>query len=162
MLENFNEDKRKKTWIKIRVCSLLSPIFLRCSRIFDFILDGVYLNNYLQKGSIILVIVMALIITNLNIYSFMGNYQTSSQAIIANKDHQFLYSKNEKPFYLEAVVGVVGLGIVAAVFLVARATIAVSPSAAVLALAATAGVLSSDSFVDNNNFAKKDFSQFDN
>ena len=47
-----------------------------------------YLNNYFQKGIIVLVVAMLLTITNMRVYSAIGSYQISSPAItVNNKKH---------------------------------------------------------------------------
>ena len=44
-----------------------------------------YKNNHFQKGISILIVFMLLAIPNIHIYSEIGSYQTSSSAITANK-----------------------------------------------------------------------------
>ena len=51
------------------------------------------LNNYFQKATAILVVFMLLVIPNLHVYSSIGSYQTDSPAVIANK--AFIMTKPE-------------------------------------------------------------------
>ena len=110
-----------------------------------------HFKNHFQNLCITLVVIMIMVIPNLHVYSSMGNYQLSSQAIIANNDYKKCPKPIEKPSVL---IGGVGVG-------VSIGTIMVFATA--LALANLAGVSLSNVFLKNNqDYTMYDFSQFDN
>ena len=110
-----------------------------------------HFKNHFQKVSIALVVIMIMVIPNLHVYSSMGNYQLSSQAIIANNDYEKCSKSIEKP---SALLGGLGLGF-------SVGTIVVLASS--LALAVAIGASLGNVFLKNNqDYAAYDFSQFDN
>ena len=113
-----------------------------------------YSNNYFQKGMLILVVVMLITIPNMRMYSLVGLYQTSSQAITSNNSNG-----NKRHFGVEkknwTVVGLPIMGIMV--------IIGVAGVAGVVAAAVT--FYGKSSLTCNNidpNYIKYDFSQFDN
>ena len=112
--------------------------------------------NFFQKGVIILVATMLLTIPSLRVYSFVGSYQLSSQAINANNYYNI---HTEKDFFnLPAVIAVTAtIGI-----LVASAVVSVSISQLDNDYAPFIinPVLEHNSL--NENYTKNDFSKFDN
>ena len=111
-----------------------------------------HLNNYLQKGVVILIATMLLVIPNMNVYSSIGNYETSSSAIIANNDQEHPKKINDRPFFPAfALVGII-IG----------AVVAGSVGAVVGTELASEFGSSQPSYVVDENYVKYDFSQFDN
>ena len=120
-------------------------------------------NNYFQKGVVILVATMLLTIQSLRVYSSVGSYQLSSQAVDANNYYN-IHTEKKGFRNLPAVASVVLTG----------AIIIVSIAASV-----SVSQLNDEDYVDyeygdfiinpalehnslNENYAKYDFSEFDN
>ena len=118
------------------------------------------MKNNIQRGIIVLIIAMLIAIPNLRVYSFVGNYKTSSSAITANNYYRKYSTRVEKPSVL--VTGMGSLAIVASAISVAfilSGTIAVAVANAIM----DDGIQPNDSIIKNDqNYAKYDFSQFDN
>ena len=111
----------------------------------------IHFKNHFQNLCITLVVIMIMVIPNLHVYSSIGNYQISSQAIIANNDYKKCSKPIEKPSVL---IGGLGWGF-------SIGTVAVFATA--FALANLAGVSLSNVFLKNNqDYTMYDFSQFDN
>ena len=111
------------------------------------------LKRHFQKGVIILVTTMLLTIPNMRVYSLVGLYQTSSQAITSNNSNG-----NKRHFGVEnknwTVVGISIMG----VLIVGVACVAGAVAAALI-------VHGDPPFICKNidpNYIKYDFSQFDN
>ena len=112
-------------------------------------------NNYFQKIALALVASILVLIPNLNVYSSVGSYRTSSPGISAN-NHFLLSDENDPPN--------VSIAPIAAIAIVAAS----------LASAAVAGLLVSIAVkgkgpefypknkIINPNYKKYDFSEFDN
>ena len=71
-----------------------------------------HLSNYFQKGAVILVIVIALIIPNMRVYSFVGKYEVSSFAIAANNHYSQNSPQVEKPIIAPAIVFVLLVAVI--------------------------------------------------
>ena len=111
-----------------------------------------HLNNHVQKGAIILVTAMLLSAPNLYVYSSVGNYQTSSSAITANNYYPKLTHGVEKPSFPGLIdmvafggiiIGVMGVAVIAS----SRFT-SIQPTFLYIVI--------------DDNYAKHDFSEFDN
>ena len=111
-----------------------------------------HFKNHFQNLCITLVVIMIIVIPNLHVYSSIGNYQISSQAIIANNDYKKCSKPIEKPSVL---IGGMGVG-------VSVGTIMVLATALALANVAASTSLNSVFLKNNQNYATYDFSQFDN
>ena len=109
-----------------------------------------HFKNHFQKVCIALVVIMIMVIPNLHVYSSIGNYQISSQAITANNDYKKCSKPIEKPSVL---IGGLGWGFVG--------TVAVFASALALTIAVSTS-LNSVFLKNNQDYAAYDFSQFDN
>ena len=113
-----------------------------------------HLNNYFQKGAIIFVIVMLIIIPNLHVCSSIGSYQTSSPAITVI--NTLFHQPSDNP--IDPRFGVV-------TFLIAVGVLAI---AGVSGVALSVLTSSSKASVDNQpnyfneTYRKYDFSGFDN
>ena len=108
-----------------------------------------YLNYHFQKGIVVLVATMLLTIPNMKVYSSIGSYQTSSKAITVNNsyhDHS-LNPLKDRPFFLLSICGSSLIDVALVGYFVA-------------ALVVNLG--SVDTRFPNENYAKYDFSQFDN
>ena len=70
-----------------------------------------HLSNYFQKAAVILVIVIALIIPNMRVYSFVGKYEVSSSAIAANNHYSQNSLQVEKPI-APAIVSVLLVAVI--------------------------------------------------
>ena len=114
-----------------------------------------YLINHFKKVLIIFIVVMLLIIPNMRVYSFVGRYETSSQAITANSYYNSLLDSHEKTVCCWP--GAVGFG----VFAVLAITVIVA-GIAIKAIEDDHGgkALLYNSF--DENYTKYDFSDFDN
>ena len=80
----------------------------------------------LQKSLVVLVVAMLLAIPNMQVYSFIGSYQTSSQAIKANNRYPLQNRMVEKPIFpvyaFYGLAAIVGLGsVVAGAVFIAKA-----------------------------------------
>ena len=108
--------------------------------------------NHFQNLCIALVVIMIMVIPNLHVYSSMGNYQLSSQAITANND----YKKYSKPIGRpSALIGGLGLGFSVGTIMILASALALTKVAI--------GVSINNVFLKNNqDYAAYDFSQFDN
>ena len=115
-------------------------------------------NNYFQKGVIILVATMLLTIPSLRVYSFVGSYQLLSQAINANNYYN-IHAEKKGFRNLPAIVAVtLTVGIIVASAVVSAAvssSIDESYAPFIINLALEPNPL-------NENYAKHDFSEFDN
>ena len=111
------------------------------------------LNNHFQKA-LVFIIVLLIIISNMRTYSVVGNYQTvSSWAIKANENHE-LQKISPKKSYLIFAAHAYALGfdlVILTVF-------------AVGVVLATGLTMPNDKPLNyfNKNYAKHDFSKFDN
>ena len=114
-------------------------------------------NNYFQKGVIILVATMLLTIPSLRVYSSVGSYQLSSQAVNANNYYNIHAEKK-------------GFRNIPALL-----SIALTGGIVIVSVAASVSVSQlDDDYGDfiitpalepnpiNKNYAKHDFSEFDN
>ena len=117
-----------------------------------------HFKNHFQKVCVALVVIMIAVIPNLHVYSSMGNYQLSSQAIIANNDYKKCSKPIEKPSVLIGGFGtgpIVSIAVAASLFAVAIASTVV--------FAAVASIEYNSAFIKNDrNYSKYNFSQFDN
>ena len=123
------------------------------------------LTNHSKKGIIILVLVILVVISNMDVYSIFGNYQTSSPAIKANNLYhptKYSYSK-DKPILL----GLFSLGeiVLASIAIGGLVVLALGVSGGVLGLAFSSQ--DGKTFLSPHNtisesYMKYDFSQFDN
>ena len=111
-----------------------------------------HFKNHFQKLCIALVVIMITVIPNLHVYSSMGNYQLSSQAIIANNDYKKCSKPIEKP---SALIGGLGWGF-------SVGTVVVVASLAAVAVVAIGASLSNVFLKNNQDYTMYDFSQFDN
>ena len=111
-----------------------------------------HFKNHFQKVCVALVVIMITVIPNLHVYSSMGNYQLSSQAITANNDYKKCSKPIEKPSVL---IGGVGWGF-------SVGTIVIVASAVALTKVAIGASLSNVFLKNNQDYATYDFSQFDN
>ena len=123
--------------------------FFRCSRIFDFILDGVYL----QKGIIVLVIAMLLTIPNMHMYSFVGSYQTLSPALTANTNYKFSHSIEKPEFPAFGIITLFGVVIASGIALI---SVALDDDHSIFATPTLPSKIIDENHVEYN------FSQFDN
>ena len=123
-------------------------------------------SNYFQKikwknCAILTVVAMLLTITNLNVYSFIGTYTTSSSAIMAINEREFSHSI-EKPnalFFASVAAfafasGFSAANVLSAVFL------GVLPAAALFR--PNDQLIEKMSLFNDNDYSKYDFSEFDN
>ena len=110
---------------------------------------------------------MLLTITNLNVYSFVGSYTTSSLAIITMDEHEFSHSI-EKPNALifASCFGFVALGIAHfGLTTIQAATILVTVGIVVAAAMAHPNDhfhIEKTLLFNGNDYSKYDFSEFDN
>ena len=102
-------------------------------------------NHLLQKAAIALVVAMCLAIPNLNVYSFFGNYGTASQSITINESHVQVQAIRQKKGVSTISKGV---GLISAFY-------------GVLTLVSGHKAQTNYALADSN-YAKYDFSQFDN
>ena len=108
---------------------------------------------------------MLLTITNLNVYSFVGSYTTSSLAIITMDEHEFSHSI-EKPNalfaagFVAAEMAHYGLATFQAVALLVTAGIIVA--AAAMAHPNDHFHIEKTLLFNGNDYSKYDFSEFDN
>ena len=121
--------------------------------------------NYFQKikwknCAILTVVAMLLTITNLNIYSFIGTYTTSSPAIMAINEREFSHSIEEPNALAFASVsafafaaGLSAANVLAVVFLGAAAAALFCPNDQ---------LIEKMSLFNDNDYSKYDFSEFDN
>ena len=109
--------------------------------------------NHFQKGVIVFVALMILTIPNLHIHSFIGSYQTSSSAITANNTYKYFLPKSEPTVLIIEQVALMG----AVVVLIGLAVIGGTVAAAVLGVQKGSIAKNIDA-----NYAKHDFSKFDN
>ena len=112
-------------------------------------------NNYFQKGVIILVATMLLTIPSLRVYSSVGSYQLSSQAVDAN--NYYIHTEKKGFRNLPAVAAVALTGAIVIVSITASISMSTLEQM--------------DSFIINpalepnplnKKYAKHDFSEFDN
>ena len=114
-----------------------------------------YLINHFKKVLIIFIVIMLLIIPNMHVYSFIGRYETSSQAITANSYYNSLLDSHEKTVCCWP--GAVGLG--------AFAVLAIATIVAGIAIKAIEDHGGNKALLYNSfdeNYTKYDFSYFDN
>ena len=103
-------------------------------------------NHLLQKVAIALVVAMCLAIPNLNVYSFFGNYRTASQSITINESHiQYRANRPKRGISKQSF----GLGFLSGFF-------------GVLTYVSSGHKLETNYALADSNYAKYDFSQFDN
>ena len=120
------------------------------------------LETFFTKGTVVFVVILSLMISNFRIYSAIGDYQTSSQAITANNNYKKSSDRIEKPSVL---VGGIGAGFALGTLAVAASLLAVGvvATATVASLAAAASIEYNSAFIKNDlNYSKYNFSQFDN
>ena len=114
--------------------------------------------NFFQKGVVILVATMLLTIPNLRVYSSVGSYQLSSQAVNANNYYN-IHTEKKGVRNLPAVVAVtLTVGIIVASAVVSAAvssSIDESYAPFIINPALEPNPL-------NENYEKHDFSKFDN
>ena len=126
--------------------------------------------NYFQKSkwkncAILTVVAMLLTITNLNVYSFIGNYTMSSSAIMTMNEREFSHSIEEPNALFFASVRSYGiclldfLGSKRALCCVSR--VAASAAAAAL-FRPNDQLIEKMSLFNDNDYSKYDFSEFDN
>ena len=119
--------------------------------------------TFFTKGTVVFVLVLSLIISNLRIHSVIGDYQISSQAITANNNYKKSSDRIEKPSVLIGGLGwgvTIGTLAMIAIFIAVSGT--VTPAVAVAAAAAASIEYNSVFIKNDQNHAKYDFSQFDN
>ena len=125
--------------------------------------------NYFQKSKwkncvILTVVAMLLTITNLNVYSFIGNYTTSSSAIMTMNEREFSHSIEEPNAVLFISYGAYALsfGLSAAnVLSVVFLGLAGAVAAAAL-FRPNDQLIEKMSLFNDNDYSKYDFSEFDN
>ena len=114
------------------------------------------LETFFTKGTVVFAVILSLIISNFRIYSAIGGYQTSSQAITANNNYKKSSDRIEKPSALIGGFGtgpIVTMAIAASVFAVATAVFAFT----------AVNIEYNSVFIKNDqNYSKYNFSQFDN
>ena len=116
---------------------------------------------YFQKRAIVLVGAMLLTITNLNVYSSVGSYQMHSQAIDANAGYRKgIYLTRNVPTYLLAdiVQNVTDLPSVLAFPIAYLETLVDNYNYGPLNKKSS----NSNTYLKEKNYAKYDFSGFDN
>ena len=113
-----------------------------------------YLKNKFQKGTIILITSMFLTIPNMRVYSFVGNYKTSSPAIKANNICD-LHTNKEM---------LLNFPVAQAVIMVGSIFIAIAVAIAVTEDMDNRGLIMDPTLESNhfNHYKKYNFSQFDN
>ena len=127
----------------------------------------------LQKSLVVLVVAMLLAIPNMRVYSFIGSYQTSSQAIKANNKYELQNRVIEKPIFpvyalyglgLLGGLGSIAAGVFQAIAMVKGVQAAKAAKAAMeeqQMLQEATGV-GSFSISNYKNHVAHDFSKFDN
>ena len=107
--------------------------------------------NHFQKGVLILVIAMLFTIPSLQLYSAIGSYQTTSQSIVANKNYDKKQGTgtpksfwNKSTLVAGLVAGLLGIAVYAS------------------KRAYDNGKAKPTHHAFDANYAKHDFSQFDN
>ena len=116
--------------------------------------------NYFQKGVIILVATMLLTIPNLRVYSSVGSYQLSSQAVNANNYYN-IHAEKKGVRNLPAVASVVLTGAI----VVTSIAVVVSVSQFQQSQIDYCGFIINPALEPNplnENYEKHDFSEFDN
>ena len=110
-------------------------------------MNNLKLKPFCIKGMITLVVAISLAIPNLRVYSAIGDYQTSSQAITANNNYKKSSDRIEKP---SALIGGFGTGPIL--------SIAVSASLFAVAIAST--VVFADASIEYNNVFIKNYQNY--
>ena len=105
------------------------------------------LNKQIKTGTLIFIIAMSLIMSNMNFQSIIGSYQTSSQAITANNNYNKSPIKDRSNTSVAREQGV---------------ALAVLGIAIVAAFVIGVGVVQTPPVIINKDYAKYNFSQFDN
>ena len=122
------------------------------------------LNNFFQKGIVILVTAMALTIPNLRRHSIIGNYHTSSIALKANAHYKIhtLWAEEKPILLLELMAGpVIAAAVVASIIeFAAVSAYLIAPVAATAAIGF--GIQKEKIHLKCNHYVKNDFSLFDN
>ena len=108
-----------------------------------------YPNNYFQKVAVILVVSMLLAVLNLRVYSSVGSYQHYSMAITVSNNNECFSAVKERTWL---TIVAVYMGIITVV----------SVAGAVAAAVTVHGKSSSSYKNVTSNYAKYDFSEFDN
>ena len=117
-----------------------------------------YLINHFEKVLVIFIVVMVLIIPNMNVYSFVGRHETSSQAIMANE----LYKSSRLAVDPRPVPLLPAIGTSVAIVVSLGAFIAGMGIGAFVAMKASKGKLSLTSKYDKKYYQRHGFSKFDN
>ena len=126
--------------------------------------------NYFQKikwknCAILTVVAMLLTITNLNIYSFIGTYTTSSPAIMAMNEREFPHSIEEPNAVLFVSYSAYALSVglsAASVLAVVVLGLAGAAAAAAALFCPNDQLIEKMSLFNDNDYSKYDFSEFDN
>ena len=112
-------------------------------------------NNYFQKIALALVASILILIPNLNVYSSVGSYRTSSPGISAN-NHFLLSDENDAPqITIAPAVAIAGVAVILASLAVIALGIAIEEKGPGLEFFPEAKIM-------NPNYKKYDFSGFDN
>ena len=121
-----------------------------------------YLINHFEKVLVIFIVVMVLIIPNMNVYSFVGRHETSSQAIMANELYKSsrLAADLPRPVPLLAAIGIAVAIIVSLGTFVAG--MGIGAAVAIATIETNKGTLSLISKYDEKDYQRHDFSKFDN
>ena len=126
--------------------------------------------TYFQKRKwkncvILTVVAMLLTITNLNVYSFIGNYTTSSSAIMTMNEREFSHSiKKPNAVFFASVAAFafsIGLSASSVLSVVVIGFPAVAAAAAAL-FRPNDQLIEKMSLFNDNDYSKYDFSEFDN
>ena len=112
-------------------------------------------NNYFQKIALALVASILILIPNLNVYSSVGSYRTSSPGISAN-NHFLLSDENDPPNVSIAPAAAIA---VVAFFL---ASVAVAGLLGAIVAKGTGLEFYPKNKIIHSDYKKYDFSEFDN
>ena len=115
------------------------------------------LKSHFQKGVVVFVALMLLAIPNMGVYSFIGRYQIFSRAITANNTHEFLHIKKDRIAWPGVALLVAGFAAVAGFSALVGGVVG---GVGAFFLTNNTGI-EEPIFLDEN-YVKRDFSQFDN
>ena len=130
-----------------------------------------HLSNYFQRGAVILLVaIMLLTIPNMNVYSSIGSFQTTSTALTANQSQKLYSSTNDRPFIVIGIPSILmAVGAIGVLGAAVGMSVASGRSATQVATDITSlgffGIDGGSSLQSNNPSAddeKHNFSKFDN
>ena len=117
-----------------------------------------YLRNHFQRRAVIfLVAIMLLTILNMSVYSSIGSFQITSTALAANNRQESFLNSEKKPLNLPGVVAFSAIGAVLVVALFVADEVTED-----IAIMELSGLVEPALAYKNKNYAKHDFSKFDN